>query len=135
MRLLYKARFGETNHYVDVTSLYPYVCKYEKFPLGLSVVHVGDACKEKEACLHRDGLMKCTIVPTGRLYHPVLPFRDKQKLMFSLPNMFSNLKYWEFHHKTDEYRALTGTWVIDEVRHALQKRYRFWRFTKSMNTT
>jgi hypothetical protein len=30
----------------------------------------------------------------------------------------------ESHHKTDEERALTGTWVIDEVRLAVQKGYR-----------
>ena len=31
---------------------------------------------------------------------------------------------WECHLKTDEERALTGTWVIDEVLLAVQKMYR-----------
>ena len=30
----------------------------------------------------------------------------------------------ECYHKTDEEEALTGTWVIDEVRLAVQKGYR-----------
>jgi hypothetical protein len=34
MRLHYKAREGETIQYVDVMCLYPYVCKYGKFPVG-----------------------------------------------------------------------------------------------------
>ena len=35
MRLHYKVREGEgTIHYVDVMSLYTYVCKYFKFPVG-----------------------------------------------------------------------------------------------------
>jgi hypothetical protein len=32
---------------------------------------VGDACKDKEACLRKEGLIKCTIVPPERS-HPVL---------------------------------------------------------------
>jgi len=42
----------------------------------------------------------------------------------SLPNMCPNLKYWDCRHKSDQERALTGTWVIDEVRLAVQKGYR-----------
>ena len=122
MRLHYKAREGETIQYVDVMSLYPFVCKTGKFPVGHPVVHVGDACKDKEACLGKEGLIKCTFVPPERLYHPVLPFRANQKLMFSLCRtcvLTSNTG--ECRHKTDEERALTGTWVIDEVRLAVQK--------------
>ena len=122
MRLHWKAREGETIQYVDVMSLYPYICKYGKFPVGHPVVHVGDACKDNEACLHKEGLIKCTIVPPERLYHPVPPFRANQKLMFSLCRtcvLTSNTE--QCCHKTDEERALTGTCVIDEVRLAVQK--------------
>jgi hypothetical protein len=85
---------------------------------------VGDACKYKEACLGKEGLIKCTIVPPQKLYLPVLNFRSNQKLMFSLCRtcvLTSNT--WECHHITDEETALTGTWVIDEVRLAVQKVY------------
>ena len=124
MRLHYKAREGETIEYVDVMCLYPYICKYRKFPVGHTVVPVGDACKDKEACLRMEGLIKCTIVPPERLYHPVVPFRANQKLMFSLCRtcvITSNNR--ECRHKTDE-RSLAGTWVIDELRLAVQKGYR-----------
>ena len=86
---------------------------------------MGDVCKDKEACLGKEGLIKCTIVPPERLYHQVLPFRANQKLMFGLCRtcvLTSNTG--ECHHKIDEERALTGTWVIDEVRLAVQKGYR-----------
>ena len=43
MRFHYKAREGETIQFVDVMSLYPYICKYFKFPVGHPVIHVGDA--------------------------------------------------------------------------------------------
>jgi hypothetical protein len=65
-------------------SLYPYICKYGKFTTGHPAVHVGDTCKDVEACLKMEGLMKCTIVPPKRLYHPVLPFRYNKKLLFCL---------------------------------------------------
>ena len=49
----------KTVQYVDVIGLYPYVCKYFKFPVGHPVIHVGDACRDKEAILQKEGLVKC----------------------------------------------------------------------------
>jgi len=40
----YKIRQGEKINYVDVISLYPYVCKYGKFPVGHPKVYVGASC-------------------------------------------------------------------------------------------
>jgi len=51
MRLHYKASENETIQYVDVMSLYPYICKYSKFPIGHRFIHVGDVCRDKDACL------------------------------------------------------------------------------------
>jgi len=65
----------ETIQYCDVMSLYPYLCKYFKFPIGHPVVHVGDTCKDIRACLQMEGQIKCAILPPTDLYHPVLPFR------------------------------------------------------------
>jgi len=74
MRLNYKARENETFQHVDVMTLYPYMCKYLKFPVDYPIIYVDDACKDIEACLRMEGLIKCSIVPPERLYHPVLPF-------------------------------------------------------------
>ena len=65
-------------------SMYPYICKYFMFPVCHPVIHMGDACKEKEACLLKEGIIKCSIVPPEKLYHPVLQFRANQKLIFNL---------------------------------------------------
>jgi len=73
MRLHYKVRENVTIKYVDFMSLYPYICKYFKFPVGQPTDHVGDECKDTETCLRMDGLIKCTIFPPPKLYHPVLP--------------------------------------------------------------
>jgi len=70
MRLHYKARENEKFQYVDVMSLHPYICKYFKFPVGHPIIHVEDACKDIEACLRKDGLIKCSIVPPERFITP-----------------------------------------------------------------
>ena len=72
MRLHYKVQEVETIQYVDVMSLYPYICKYVKFPVGHPIIHVGNECKDMEACLRMDGLIKCTTVPPEKLFQPVL---------------------------------------------------------------
>jgi hypothetical protein len=69
MRLHYKVREGEQIRYWDVMSLYLFVCKYFKFPLGHPVIHVGDTCQEIDAMLRTEGLIKCCILPPKRLYH------------------------------------------------------------------
>jgi len=104
--------------------------------VGHPVVHVGEACKEKEACLRKEGILKCSIVHPERFYHPVLPFHDNQKLMFSLcRTCFLTSNTEQCCHKTDEERVLTGTWVIDEVRLAVQNGYRILEIYEFMNTT
>jgi len=82
MCLYRKARENEIIQYVDVMSLLPYICKYIKFPIFHSVIHVGDACRDIEACLCMEGLIRCSIVPPDKLYQPVLPYRCNSKHMF-----------------------------------------------------
>jgi len=43
-----QSNWGESLQYVNVMSLYPYICKYFKFPVGHPVIHVEDACCDKE---------------------------------------------------------------------------------------
>jgi len=67
LRLHYKVLENEAIQYVYVLILYPYICKYFKFPLSHSFIHVGDSFKEKEACLRMNGLIKYYIVCPERL--------------------------------------------------------------------
>jgi len=134
MRLHFKVRENESIQYVDVMILYPYICKYFQFPVGHPTVHVGDECKYTETCLRMDGLIKCTIIPPQKLYHPVLPYRCKNKLMFCLCRTFvQTSSTGEYTHTEDEDRALTGTWVMDEVRYRYSKSMRFTNI-RSLNT-
>ena len=63
MRLHYKICEHETVQYCDVISVYPFICKYFKFPIGHPIIHIGEICKNVDACLKMEGLMKCTVVP------------------------------------------------------------------------
>jgi len=67
--------------YVDVISLYPWVCKYFKFPLGDSTVHLD--CGDVQALLAK-GLVRCAVLPPRDFYHPVLPYRCNGRLLFCL---------------------------------------------------
>jgi len=126
MRLHYKANNNnnETIQYFDVMNLYPYICKYFKFPVGHAVIHVGDACRDIEAWLRMEGVTKCSIVPPDKLYHPVFPYRCIDKLMFCLCRTCFDTCSAECTHTEDDDRALICTCILDEVRLAVAKGYR-----------
>jgi hypothetical protein len=63
----------ETIEYCDVMSIYLYVCKYGKFPIGQTVIYAGDACRDIDAMLKKEGLIKC-VIPPKRLFHHVFYF-------------------------------------------------------------
>ncbi|XP_054257107.1 uncharacterized protein LOC128982090 [Macrosteles quadrilineatus] len=113
---------GEEIKYVDVCSLYPYVCKYGKYPVGHPTVYVGDAeCRGRG--LSVEGLLKCKILPPVDLYHPVLPSRMHGKLMFVLCRKCGEETNQDTCHHSDDERALVGTWVMDEIRVAVENGY------------
>jgi len=92
--------------------------------VGHPRIHVGDACKDMVACLRIEGLILFTIVPPQKLYHPVLPFKCNKKLIFCLCRTCVQTSCTgESLHTEDAERALTGTWVMDEVRLAVEKGY------------
>ena len=72
-----------------------------------------------------DGLIMFTIVPPQILYHPFRPFRCNKKLMFCLfRTCVQTCSTGECTYTEDAERDLTGTWVMDEVRLAVEKGYR-----------
>lgn len=130
----YQVKRGEKIKYVDICSLYPWVCKYGKFPIGHPKVHVGTACKNIDL-KKIDGFVKCSILPPQDLYHPVLPLKMNGKLMFVLCRTCGlKMNHRNCEH-TSEQRALNGTWVIDEVQKAVEEGYQLlevfevWQYT------
>ena len=130
-------------HYVDVIILYPYICKYGKFPLGHPKVYVVADCPPD--CLDRESIIKSKVLPPRKLYHPVLPYKSNSKLMFPLCSAWAvTMNQGKCTH-SDEERCIVGTWVVDEVRKAVEMGYsvmdvfEFWEyqvtcFDKDTNT-
>jgi hypothetical protein len=123
-KLYYKCEPGEQIKYYDVCSLYPFVNKYGKYPVGHPRIHVGP-----EACARLDiprleGLVKCTVLTPQDLYHPVLPYKCDGRLTFPLcRTCVEESCQTECEHEPED-RQLTGTYVADELRKAVEKHYR-----------
>lgn len=119
----YKCKTGEKIKYIDVNSLYPYICKYGKFPVKHPKVYVGEECYKMDLG-QTVGLIKCEILPPQELYHPVLPTKMNQKLMFLLCRSCGEYMWQGDCMHNENERSLTGTWVIDEVNKAIEKGYK-----------
>jgi len=139
----YRVKECEKMHYVDVISLYPYICNYGKFPLGHPKVYLGADCPPD--CLDREGIIKCKVMPPRKLYHPVLSFTSNTKLMFPLCSASADtMNHGKCTH-SDEERCIVGTWVKNEVHNTEEMGYsvmdvfEFWEyevtyFDKDTNT-
>jgi hypothetical protein len=102
---------------VDVISLYPYICKYGKFPICHPVVYVDTDCPSD--CLDREGIIKWEDLPPTNLYHPVLPYESNSELRFPLCSACANtMKQGDCTH-SDEL-CIFGTCVVDEVCKAVE---------------
>ncbi|XP_043272012.1 uncharacterized protein [Venturia canescens] len=131
MVTLYDVKDGEQIRYVDVCSLYPYICRYGKYPVGHPTVYVGDECRaltgpENNISLSRvEGLVKCTVLPLQNLYHPVLPVRMHQRLLFGLcRSCCETMNQDACPHEDPAERVFSGTWVVDELRKAIACGYK-----------
>lgn len=120
----YKTKKEETIKYIDVCSLYPWVCKYGKFPIEHPQVFIGHKECTELNLQETDGLIKCKILPPQNLYHPVLPKKMNNKLMFVLCQTCGETMNYEQCTHSEDQRALTGTWVIDEILKSLEKGYK-----------
>ena len=69
--------------YIDVCSQYPYICRYGVFPLGDPTI-LSQEKIDKDNIGQYCGLIKCKVLPPTNLYHPVLPYKTNNKLMFPL---------------------------------------------------
>ena len=118
IKLFYECNTNEKIKYYDYTSLYPYVQKYCRFPIG----HPTIITENFQDVRNYFGLIKCTILPPKDLYIPVLPARINNKLVFTLCSKCPLENKSKCNH-CDKDRCLTGTWITLEVQRALEKKY------------
>ena len=117
MRLHHKINDNETIEYCDVMSLYPFICKTFKFPVGHPAIHV--APQDAASILFKEGILKCKILPPSSLYHSVLPARINGRLIFCSCRKCAEIENQNNCTHNREERSSTGTWIIDEVRKAV----------------
>lgn len=121
----YKKKENEKIKYADVCSLYPWVCKYGKFPIGHpKKIYVGKNECDTVDVSQMSGVIKCKILPPTNLYHPVLPTKMNNKCMFVLCRKCGEEFINGQCNHSDEEKALEGTWVMEEVAKALEKGYK-----------
>ena len=124
VKLLVKTEANPTTKikYVDFTSLYPDINKNGVYPVGHPIIFTEN--------IHPDitryfGLIQCDVLAPRGLYHPVLPFKCHNKLMFALCHTCTQeTQQTSMCHHTDEKRMFTGTWVSLELNLAVEMGYK-----------
>ncbi len=118
---------GEEIHYVDFTSLYPWVNKNCTYPLGHPRIILEPGHTDLGSYF---GLVKCAVSPPYGLYSPVLPYRHGGKLTFPLCRTCVETQQSKpltersmTCSHTREQRQLTGTWCTPELEEAVRKGY------------
>ncbi|XP_011684671.1 PREDICTED: uncharacterized protein LOC105448010, partial [Wasmannia auropunctata] len=121
---------AEKIRYVDVCSLYPYVLKTGGFPIGHPSIYIGQECSSLIGAAPGynfdsvEGLVRCKVLPPRDLFHPVLPYRVRGKLLFALcRSCCETFSQAECTHDQPVDREFEGTWVSCEVRKAIEKGY------------
>lgn len=122
-KLYYKVLPGEKILYYDVTSLYPYINKYGRYPTGKPDILIGKDL-ENRTVFDINGVLKVDILPPKGLYHPVLGVKLHNKLMFVLCFACARDKCIDQCTHSDNERMIHGTYIADELRLAVQKGYR-----------
>ena len=131
---------GEEIHYMDVTSLYPWVNKTCEYPLGHPEIFTQVPVQEFSNYF---GLAKVDILPPPDLFHPVLPMRC-EKLTFPLcvacvkeQQQLPMLERTPICKHSREQRMLRGTWCTPEINKAMEMNYELvkvhevWHFEES----
>ena len=141
LQLYYLFKNGEKGYYIDFTSLYPYILKYMKFPIGHPVMIYNNFAKPFRYncpgnCIYNQctgshwglkyfGVIKATFLPPTDLLHPVLPLRCNNKLKF--PLCYTCAEKGDVEHVcncSDSKRLFEGTYVSCEVEVAINMGYK-----------
>ncbi|XP_061190399.1 uncharacterized protein LOC133198307 [Saccostrea echinata] len=119
--VLYKRATRDTKiKYVNFTSLYTFVNKTCRYPIG----HPEIITRDFNDLSSYFGLVKVKVLPPRGLFHPVLGYRTGGKLTFPLCRTCVERQQQEPCTCTEAQRALTGTYCTPELEKAVQKGYK-----------
>lgn len=112
---------GEEIHYADVCSLYPYINKTAKMPVGHPIIITRDFDMTLASYF---GIAHARLLPPRDAYVPCLPVRMHGKLIFPLCHACAEEESHVPCAHTDRERAITGVWCTPELMEALDQGYK-----------
>ncbi len=107
--------------YKDICSLYPYINKYKSYGKGHPIILTENFNLQLDFYW---GIIKCKILPPQNLFHPVLPSKINNKLMFVLCYTCAKLESTVACHHNEEERVLYGEWCTPELYAAMKRGYK-----------
>jgi hypothetical protein len=132
--LHYQCKSDEKIMHYDIRSLYAWVEKYCRMPLG----HCRIITANFDKIENYFGIIKCRILPPKQLLFPVLPCRSNNKLVFALCSKCSELRNKNICVHSDSERSFVGTWCSPEIMEAINQNYSIlkifevWHWEKSV---
>ena len=140
-KLYHQTSDTEKIHYIDYTSLYPWVNKTPVYPKGHPIII---SQPDSTNISNYFGLVKCRIRAPYGLYHPVLPFRSEGKLTFPLCSTCVTTEMKKPMHERsavcehrEDQRSMIGTWCTPELERVLElgyeieHMYEIWHFPET----
>lgn len=115
--------FGE-NDYIGVTSLYPFCNKYGEYPIGHPKLITDTFELIDVSNRPYDGYIKCAILIPKKLFHPVLPYRSKEKMLMPLCAKCADTRQQTECTHSEQERMLIGCYVSLEIYKALEMGYK-----------
>ncbi|KAK0408379.1 hypothetical protein QR680_003918 [Steinernema hermaphroditum] len=111
--------------YLDICSLYPFVNRSKSYPIGAPIT-ISENFKEfrENEDVPYKGIIRCSIDPPNNLRFPVLPYRQNDRLFFTLCRKCSHMESKEKCEHSEEERRLHGTWTHFELNHAIAGGYK-----------
>ena len=109
--------------YKDLTLLYSSVQKYEYYPVGHSVIYMGDECDDlplKSMC----SLVKCKVLSPRGLLYTILPCRINGKLLFTLYRKCAELNMQEYVHENVDDQCLSEMWCTHKLHGGIKQGYK-----------
>lgn len=108
-------------YYYDFTSMYAYIMKYKRMPIGNPEFI---AYPKENNISNYFGLAKVSILPPKKLFLPVLPMKINNKLLFGLCySCMKDLNQSECTHSVEQ-RTLFSTWTTLEIQYAVNRGYK-----------
>ena len=124
-KLYHETQRGEKIKYIDFTSLYPFVNKTCRYPVGHPTILTGNNITKSVDQYF--GIAKVKVLAPRGLYHPVLPYKSGGKLKFPLCKTCADTESQNQCTCSDEQRVFVGTWCTPELTKAMEVGYKITR--------